>query len=154
MTQAATVVGQGKASPLPRGAVVVMTVQYLIVMAYLVGAGGVLVTAAAKTGNWAGLLNPGLEQFGHPMEYSPPLGSATYSNPLAWIFGLSHLASFFICPLGIAGGVAGWAYLVRIDRLNRPWASICLLVGTLTCFALVVFALTPYGMALQSWLVD
>lgn len=154
MTQTATVVGQGMATRLPRGAVVVMTVQFLIVMAYLLGAGGVLVTAAVKTGNWAGLLSPGLEQFGHPMEYSPPMGSASLLNPLAWIFGLSLLASMFICPLAVAGGVAGWAYLVRIDRLHRPGASTCLLVGTLACFALVVFALTPYGMALQSWLVD
>lgn len=154
MAQASTVVDQSTSIRLPPGAVIVMAAQHLIVMAYLLGAGGVLVTAAAKTGNWAGLANPGLEQFGDPKDYIPPIGPDSLLNPLSWIFGLARVASFFISPLALTGGVAGSAYLVRIDRLNRPWASTWLLVGTLVCFALVVFALTPYGMALQHWLVD
>jgi hypothetical protein len=63
----------GDAEPLSRagrlpGARLEFAFQYLLGAVYLLGAGGNLLTAAIRTGDYAGLLDPRLERFGDPKD--------------------------------------------------------------------------------------
>jgi hypothetical protein len=142
-----------EASPVP-GTHIVMSVQYLLAAAYLLGAGGILLTAAMRTGNYEGLLSPGLEQFDDPKVWIPPFGPDSVWNPLAWIFGLARAVSLFIVPLAAIAGLVGLVCLFRTDARGQRRTFTSLLVGTVACLALVAFTATPYGAQLQNWLLD
>ncbi|SDZ17562.1 hypothetical protein SAMN05444365_106161 [Micromonospora pattaloongensis] len=129
--------------------------QHLVVIAYLLGAGVTLLTAAIGTGDYAGLLDPGLERYGDPKDWIPPLGPASAWNPLTWIFGVARAVALFIAPLAILGGLVGAAGLAQAARVrSRRPTVVRLAVGTVLCFALVAFTLTPYGASLHNWLLD
>jgi hypothetical protein len=56
-----------------------------------------------------------------------------------------------------AAGVAallGVAYLLRPEVRAHRRAFTWLATGTVLCAALVAYVLTPYGMRLQTWLLD
>lgn len=141
------------ANPLP-GARIVMSFQYLLVTAYLFGAVGLMLTAAARTGNYQGLLSPGLERFGDPKAYIPPVGPDSVWNPLTWVFGLSRVVCLFMGPLAFIAGLAGLVYLLRLDGRAHRRTFVWLATGTAVCAALVAFTKIPYGAQLQNWLLD
>ncbi|HEX7744458.1 MAG TPA: hypothetical protein VF462_04250 [Micromonosporaceae bacterium] len=147
----ATSVTRGE--PVP-GTRLVLSVQCLLGAAYLLGAGGVLLTAAIRTGHYEGLLSPGLELFDDPKASIPPVGPDSGWNPLTWIFGLARAVALFIGPLAAVAGLAGLAYLSGTGVRGNRRAFVRLAVGTAVCVALVAFTLTPYGMRLQNWLLD
>jgi hypothetical protein len=131
-----------------------MSVQFLLAAAYLLGAGGILLTAAVRTGHYEGLLSPGLELFDDPKVWIPPFGPDSGWNPLTWIFGLARAVSLFIVPLATSAGLVGLVCLFRTDARRQRRTFTSLLVGTAVCVALVAFTLTPYGAQLQTWLLD
>ncbi|SCL28267.1 hypothetical protein GA0074694_5061 [Micromonospora inyonensis] len=129
--------------------------QYATVTIFLLGALYPLLAAAAGTGDWAGLADPGLSRYGDPKEWDPLLGGLEESwNPLLWIFGISRLVVMVsgITLLGVVGVVAGVVRLVG-GGVGRG-RFVALLVGTLLCAAVTVVMLTPYGAQLRTWLLD
>lgn len=142
-----------RAEVLP-GTRIVMSVQYLLGAAYVLGAGGILLTAAMRTGDYEGLLSPSLEQFDDPKVWIPPVGPDSVWNPLTWIFGFARALSLFIGPLATIAGLVGLVYLLRTDVRRHRRTFTWLAVGTAACVALVAFTLTPYGIELQRWLLD
>jgi hypothetical protein len=163
MTEQTGDTGQlSRAGRLP-GARLVFAFQYLLGAVYLLGAGGVLLTAGVRTGDYAGMLDPRLGRFGDPKDLLPLVGPDSPWNPLAWVFGLSYSGSLFITPLAVFAVIAGLAYLSGIGL--RSYLSVTslrghgrvfrhLAVGTAICLALAVFTVTPYGWQLQTWLLD
>ncbi|GAB3801594.1 hypothetical protein [Micromonospora zhanjiangensis] len=127
--------------------------QYLLGVVYLIGGVGTLLIAAIRTGDWAGLLDPGLERFGDPKDVIA-IGPDTVWNPILWIFGLSRVGAMLITPLAFAAVLLGLPCLadraVRADR--RTWRL--LLIGTVICVVLAAVPSTPYGDQLQTWLLD
>jgi hypothetical protein len=132
----------------------VLAAQAVLAASYLLGAVGLLLAAAVGTGDFQGLLDPGVQRFGDPKDWIPPIGPDSVWNPLAWIFGLARTVSFFIGPLALVVGLIGLAYLVRTNPGSQRRSFVWLLLGTMGCVALVVIPLTPYGAQLGTWLVD
>lgn len=132
----------------------VWSLQYVVVAAYLIGAGGLLLTAAVRTGDYVGLLDPGLERFGDPKDFIPPVGPPALWNPLTWVFGILRVFSWFIGEFAFLAALLGLVQLARADVRANPSALYRLLLGTLVCGALVAISFTGYGARLHSWLLD
>ncbi|MEU4565070.1 hypothetical protein [Micromonospora sp. NPDC023956] len=128
--------------------------QCVTVVLVLLGAGYPLLAAAAGTGDWAGLADPGLARYGDPKEWHPPLGVESPWNPILWIFVVARVlvVAHGTTLLGLVGVVVGVARLA--GRGVGRGRSAALLVGTLLCAAVTVVMLTPYGAHLRTWLLD
>lgn len=142
------------AAQTPLGATVVWSLQYVLGAAYLIGAGGLLLTAAVRTGDYVGLLDPGLERFGDPKDFIPPVGPPTLWNPLTWVFGLLRVFSWFIGEFAFLAALLGLGQLARADVRAHPRVFHRLLIGTLVSAALVALSFTGYGARLHTWLLD
>ncbi|MEV1289549.1 hypothetical protein [Micromonospora sp. NPDC049679] len=138
----------------PAGMRIAACVQQSVVIVFLLGAVVPLVTAAIGTGDYAGLLDPGLERFDDPKVWIPPVGPDSVWNPLTWAFGIARAAAIFIAPFAVLAVLFGLAYLPRPEVWAHRPAAERLAIWTLLCFALVVFTLTPYFAQLQNWLLD
>ncbi|GIJ48403.1 hypothetical protein Val02_52890 [Virgisporangium aliadipatigenens] len=129
--------------------------QAFVILMVLIGGFGVLLSAAARTGDWAGLADPGLERYGDPKAYVPPVGPSSLLNPLTWVFGLSMVGTMlFGLPLAVLGALVGLPALKPTLRTGDRRASIRLVAGTVGCAAVAVLLLSPYGGQLQTWLLD
>ncbi|MEV0457541.1 hypothetical protein [Catellatospora methionotrophica] len=130
--------------------------QYAIVAAFLLGAVSLLLAAAAGTGDWAGLADPGLERYGDPKDWNPPIGPDSVWNPLAWLVEICRwiVMTSLIVVLGFIAALIGFVqYAGQRDSLSRG-AKANLLTGTVLCVATALLMLTPYGSQLRNWLLD
>jgi hypothetical protein len=132
----------------------VSVLQGVVLGMYLIGGVGVLLTAAARTGDWSGLADPGLDRYDDPKEYIPPFGPDSMLNPLTWVVGFSRVGAMLGLPLAALGAAAGLLALLPTLRGADRRAATRLAVGTVACVALGLFLLTPYGGQLQTWLLD
>ena len=148
MTQAVQV---RAASP---GARAVLSVQTALLIVYLIGSFGLLLSAMARTGDYGAFWHPGLERLGDPKDSMSPIGPDAIGNPLVWIFGLSRLVAFFGRPLALIATVLGIAFLVPVGRAHNRRAVRLLAVSTGAWLAVAVLTFTPYGADLLSWLLD
>jgi hypothetical protein len=148
MTQAVEV---RAASP---GARAVFTIQLTLLTIALVGSFGLLLSAAARTGDFAAVFHPGVERLGDPKDSMTPIGPDATGNPILWIFGLSRVVAFFVRPLALAATVLGIAFLVPAGRARNRRAVRLLAIGTGAWFVAGLVALTPYGADLLGWLLD
>ncbi|GIF95804.1 hypothetical protein [Catellatospora citrea] len=139
-----------------RGWRLIVWFQYAIVAVFLFGAVSLLLAAAAGTGDWAGLADPGLDRYGDPKDWNPPLGPDAAWNPLAWLVEICRwiVMTSLIVLLGFIGALIGFAHLAgRRGELTRR-AAANLIAGTVLCASTAVVMLTPYGAQLRNWLLD
>ncbi len=67
------------------GARVVFTIQLALLIVYLIGSFGLLLSAMNRTGDYAAFLHPGLERLGDPKDAMTPIGPDSTRNPLLWM---------------------------------------------------------------------
>lgn len=130
----------------------VLAFQAVVLGMYLLGGFGLLLTAAVETGDHAGLADPGLHRYSDPKDYIPPVGPDSLLNPLAWIFGISRVGAMLALPLAGLGLLAGLGVIVPAWRGGPRRVTVA--AGTVCCAALLAMLLTPYGLHLQTWLLD
>ncbi|WP_155370118.1 hypothetical protein [Catellatospora vulcania] len=130
--------------------------QYSVVAVFLLGAVSLLVAAAAGTGDWAGLADPGLERYGDPKDWNPPLGPDSVWNPLAWLVEICRwiVMTSLIVVLGFIGALIGFVQFAGQRGSLTRGASVNLLVATVLCASTALVMLTPYGAQLRNWLLD
>lgn len=139
-----------------RGRHLIVWFQYSVVAILLLGAGSLLLAAAVGTGDWAGLADPGLERYGDPKDWNPPVGPDSAWNPLAWLVELCRwiVMTSLIVVLGFIGALVGFAQFAGQRESLTRGASARLLTGTVLSAATAVLMLTPYGAQLRNWLLD
>src|SRR3954454_7636843 len=141
------------------GARVVYTLQLSVLVVYLIGSFGLLLSAMNHTGDYGAFFHPGVERLGDPKDAMTPIGPDSMGNPLVWIFGLSRILAFFVRPLALALTVLGVAFLAASWRSGNwrtgNWRAVRRVAGSTAAWLGVgVLALTPYGASLLSWLLD
>ncbi|MEU8005576.1 hypothetical protein AB0B66_30835 [Catellatospora sp. NPDC049111] len=142
--------------PTRQGRHLIVWFQYSVVAILLLGAGSLLLAAAAGTGDWAGLADPGLERYGDPKDWNPPLGPDSAWNPLAWLVEICRwiVMTSLIVVLGFIGALIGFVHFAgQRGNLTRG-AAARLLTGTVLSAATALVVLTPYGAQLRNWLLD
>ena len=145
-----------EAGPTRQGRHLIVWFQYSIVAILLLGAGSLLLAAAAGTGDWAGLADPSLDRYGDPKDWNPPLGPDTAWNPLAGLVEICRwiVMTSLIVVLGFIGALVGFfQFAGQRGSLTRGAAG-RLLTGTVLSAATALLMLTPYGAQLRNWLLD
>jgi hypothetical protein len=138
-------------APLGRSVFAVLLAGLVVV---LIGSFGILLLAMARSGDYLAFFHPGLERLGDPKDSMIPIGPDSVGNPLVWVFGLSRVAAFFVLPIAAVATVLGVFALIPAWRGRDRRAVRRLGIVTGAWVALGVVFLTPYGMAMLTWLLD
>ena len=133
---------------------VVFTVQVALLVAYLIGSFGLLLSAMHRTGDYAAFFHPDVERLGDPKDSMNPIGPDALSNPIVWTFALSRMVAFFVQPLALASTALGIVFLAASWRAGNGRAVRLVIVSTAAWLAVSAFAFTPYSAELLRWLLD
>lgn len=127
--------------------------QWALLGMYLLGSFGVLLLAAARTGDWGALADPGLERLGDPKDSLSP-GADSVANPLVWILGVARVVAMLVVPAAVLGVLLGGFAIAagRRDGDRRRITRAGLFIGA--WLLLVAVAFTGYGGKLHGWLLD
>jgi hypothetical protein len=136
------------------GARVVFTLQLALLVFYLIGSFGLVLSAMNRTGDYAAFFHPGVERLGDPKDALTPIGPDSTSNPLFWVFGLSQVLGIFVRPLALVLTVLGATFLATSRRAADRRTVHRVAAATAAWLGIGVLSFIPYGASLLTWLLD
>ncbi|MEV6343750.1 hypothetical protein [Actinoplanes sp. NPDC051851] len=137
----------GKSS---RGGRVVAGAQALVLVFYVAGSFGLLLTAVVRSGDLAGIVDPNPALLGDPAEVGP----TSSRNPLTWLFGIGRMLAAAGFPVIVMLVVMGVVAALHAGSVGDRRTVRLLLISTGLWGILAAVAFTEYGSRMSAWLLS